>query len=236
MNALEFEARPVLRQDQNPDPVHTFIGLIPEMIDQARASAEQNAISHRDFHVGASVFFVDSAGQGFTDDSANYKLTPDSPKICAEMDILFKLDQSYEENKIVGFVIAGTSDVGEIEDVNGHKTDTLHPCADCIKALEASDAVDDSTLFVTVGLDEDIMQVQTFSEIKRSYRSHGNPEDVPSQSFDHLDWFERQDIYDQMTQGIGHLEQSDPRRIVMARMAHSGNNSAELAIDLPASK
>lgn len=235
MNSIEFEARPVLKQDQNADPIHTFIGLIPEMIDQARTSAEQNAISHRDFHVGATAFFVDSAGQGFTYDSANYKIEPDSPKVCAEMDILFKLDQGYDENKIVGFVIAGTSDVGEIEDVNGHKTDTLHPCADCIKALDASHAVDDDTLFVTVGLDKDVVQVQTFGEMKLSYASL-DPAKVPAQIFEDLDWFERQDIYYQMTQGLVHLEQSDPRRIVMARMALAGNHPAELSIDLPASK
>lgn len=236
MNALEFEARPVLRQDQNSDPVHTFIGLIPEMIDQARSCAEQNAISHRDFHVGATAFFVDSSGQGFTDDSANYKLTADSPKICAEMDILFKLDQSYEENKIVGFVIAGTSDTNEIEGVNGHKAHTLHPCIDCLRALAASPAVDDGTLFVTVGIDKDIVQVQTFGEMKRSRRPSDSVEEIPAQSFEELDWFERQDMYDQLIQGLGQIEENDPRRIVMARIALAGNNSGKLAISLAPSK
>ncbi len=85
---------------------------IPRFIDLARRSAEERAVSYRDFKVGASAFAVtDDGSRGAYLFGANNTPYQGAPKDCAEMDILKKVDERGLD-WIVGLAIFGPPDSG----------------------------------------------------------------------------------------------------------------------------
>jgi cytidine deaminase len=140
------------------------------MVNMARHAANNEALSYRDFHVGASAYAItfDGAKAPTITGGANYKPDEDSPKYCAEMDII---DQAEEDSfdQIIGMVVAGTNDPKKIYEVMGREAATLHPCDMCRDKMHKSRLIVPDTLVVTVALEEDVAQVHTFDELKMIY-------------------------------------------------------------------
>jgi cytidine deaminase len=146
------------------DPYHAFVGLMPRFIDLARDAARMRAISHRNFHVGAVAYAGDTTlSRVATLDGANVKRTKEDPKYCAEMSVIDQA-QGLGFSKVLGLVVAGTSDPEKIKSVSGVATPTLHPCDACRKKMTASGLFQESSLIVTVSTDEDAYEVHSYGE------------------------------------------------------------------------
>ena len=148
------------------DPYHAFVGLLPRFVDLARDAAARRAVSYRQFHVGAALYAGnDTFSDVATIDGANTKVRAEEPKRCAEMSVLDQV-KALGFSRVLGMVIAGTSDRDEIKAVNGRATPTLHPCAECRAQMADSGLFEDSSLIVTVSTESDVYQVHNYGELQ----------------------------------------------------------------------
>jgi cytidine deaminase len=190
------------------DPYHAFISLMPYMVDEARRSARDEAVSWRRFHVGAALFAAELAGaRTAVLAGANSKPQPDSPKYCAEMNVLDQAAAHGLEH-VIGIVVAGTNDSAQIEAVTGIATPTLHPCDACLQKMAGSSLIEPETLIVTVALEEDVMQVHSYQEMALIYATEGTASMeymTPSYPLDLENWPRRQFIYDRLASASDNL-------------------------------
>ncbi|MEO6761611.1 MAG: cytidine deaminase [Candidatus Saccharimonadales bacterium] len=135
------------------DPVFAAYQQIPRFVDLARRSADEAAVSYRNFKVGASACAIDDKtsriGYFF---GANYKPSPNSDKYCAELDIVRKV-RSVGFNKIIALTIFGPS---EFADVDIFPSPTLHPCVVCRKMLGGDSLFADNPLVITTNREGDM--------------------------------------------------------------------------------
>ncbi len=197
-----------------------FVSAIPLMVNMARHGAENEAFSYREFHVGASAYAVkfDGSKPPIVIGGANYKPDQDTPKYCAEMDVI---DHATEDgyDHIIGMVIAGTDDPEEIRAVMNRITPTLHPCGACQTKMDNSRLITPETIIVTIALDSDKAQIHTFDDLKMVYEVEeqaGNAIQSPVAELDLANWGQREDAFDAITQATADV---DPVRVT--RMALS---------------
>jgi hypothetical protein len=185
-------------QLEEVDAYSQFITAVPLMVDMARYAARNESISYR-VHVGASAYATSfDTGASTVLGGANYKPDKDTPKYCAEMDVLDQLEEEgYDQ--IIGIVIAGTTDPEIIKSIAGRATPTLHPCSVCRDKMGKSKLITPDTIFVTVDLDSDKAQVQTLVDLQLIYEmgeQEGNYFMTPAVDLDLKDWTQRKDAFD----------------------------------------
>jgi cytidine deaminase len=182
------------------DAYHSFIGMVPFMVDLARATAndDNQTYSYRDFRVGAVLMaLVEGTNEIGTFSHGNLKKQSHTDKVCAERKALQRADKA-GFTKAIGIVVAGTSDRDAIAEVSMRPTATLHPCEDCRHRFNEHPLVRPETLVISAGLDKDIYQVHTVKELDDYYASGT---DVPEADVAHLDfdsWSLRQANYDHL--------------------------------------
>lgn len=186
------------------DPWRRFIELVPEMAEAAVEAAQDQSFSYRNFPVGAAFFVVDSLnGQGAVFDRANTKVKIKN-KVCAELKAQRKIDKT-PFDQIIGLVVAGTTDVDKIEEVNQVRVPTLWPCHSCTGDLSGNPKVSPDTLIVTTGIGrraaDRIFQIHTFSQIERMYVDGSWDLDGQKTGYDlGYDWSRRRlDLYDSLS-------------------------------------
>lgn len=74
-------------------------------------------------------------------------------------------------------MVVGTTDKGQIKDVNDYVSPTLHPCISCQTDLLTSGLVTEDLIIITAGADRDIYQVHSLGELSTMYRN-GSVEDL----------------------------------------------------------
>jgi cytidine deaminase len=178
------------------DPYHAFVGLMPRFVDLARSAAEERAVSYRDFHVGAVLYAGNEAcSRVATLDGANQKISPSHPKRCAEMDVIDQAE-ALGFSRVVGMVIAGTSDPEKIKGVMGVATPTLHPCDVCRDRMVDCGLFDDGSLIVTISTEEDRYEVHTYDEMMQRWQSPETARtETSTATFDVTQWPWRQLAY-----------------------------------------
>ena len=159
---LEFDLRPSLALIPNFDPEWAAYQQIPRFLDLAQEAADERAVSHRGFKVGASVcaisFKLQRIGYLFGANLTPYK---GAPKRCAEMEVLAKAkDRGFD--KIISLAVFGPS---KFEGVQRFPSPTLHPCDQCRDILDASSLVTDDTLVVTTN-ETGVMEFMTTKELQ----------------------------------------------------------------------
>lgn len=135
------------------DPLYAAYQQVPRFIDLAKRAAEEQAVSYRDFKVGASACAFDDMGMriGYFF-GANYKPSPNADKYCAELDIVQKVRAS-RFNRIVALAVFGPS---EFADVDPFPSPTLHPCRVCRTMLDEDPLFKDNPLIVTTNQENDL--------------------------------------------------------------------------------
>jgi cytidine deaminase len=196
------------------DPAHMFIGLIPHMVDQARTAAHTDAHSYRDFHVGAAGFvFNPSTHETAILTAGNLKARKHTAKVCAERKVL---EQAKKAGYLqaAGIVVAATTDVELIKDVSGVATETLHPCHDCQHFFHEHPLMANDTVIVSIGMDVDRYQVQTFEELANNYSSDDSTqlENLPC-GFGFEGWEHRVAMYDYLSIAERQLAENQRRPI-----------------------
>lgn len=217
----EFEPLPPRQrlEIEDYDPYEAFVGYVPQMINIARKSANDNAVSYREFHVGAALFAVTFDCKTTTIlGGANYKPRRSSRKYCAEMDVIDQAEEMGLEHAI-GIVIAGPEDPEQIKSVMGHVAPTLHPCSACRVKMTNSKLFTDDTIVMTVGKETDRAQVYGFDDLRVLYDVGTGPETSlvsPAVELDLNNWHRNQYFYDQ---AVNQSNNADPSRV--ARLALS---------------
>lgn len=191
-----------------------FVSAIPSMVKMARWAAYNEAISYRDFHVGASAYATSHEGSRapIIIGGANYKPDKEAPKYCAEMDIIDQVAE-YGLDEIIGLVIAGTTDPNEIKDVMGRVTPTLPPCAACRDKMNHSGLITPETIVITVGLDSDRAQVHSFDDLELIYELEEKQAAsimAPVVDLDLPNWSRRENDFDTLAQAS---PDTDPVRL-----------------------
>ncbi len=181
-----------------------FVSAIPLMVRMARFGATNEAISYRDFHVGASAYAIkfDGSKPPVTLGGANYKPDQQTPKYCAEMDVVDHLEGN-DYDQIVGSVVAGTTDPKAIKAVMGRVTPTLHPCHACQDKMAGSRLVTPDTIVITVGLENDVAQIHTFDDLQMIYEleeRQGAQVMAPPVDLDLSNWARREQAFDVLMQ------------------------------------
>lgn len=212
-----------MRQDLHPDPEQEllegaeysqFVSAMPLMVNMARHGANSEALSYRKFHVGASAYAItfDGSKPPMVIGGANYKPDQETPKYCAEMDVLdHALENGYDH--ILGMVIAGTDDPEDIRSVMHRVTPTLHPCDVCQSKMDGSDLIAPDTLIVTIALDSDKAQIHTFDDLKLIYEveeQEGDAIQSPAITLDLANWRQHEEAFDAITQASA---DTDPVKI-----------------------
>lgn len=218
----EFEPLPPRQQLEikDYDPYDAFVGYVPQMINIARKSANDNAVSYRKLHVGAALFAVtfDSKMTAILG-GANYKPRRGARKYCAEMDVIDQAEEKGFEHAI-GIVIAGPEDSKQIESVMGHPAPTLHPCTPCREKMTRSDLFTDDTIVMTVGMETDRAQIYRFDDLRVLYgfeNTGANPNWMsPVVELDLENWHRTQYFYDQAVNQSGN---ADPSRLAMLALS-----------------
>ena len=202
------------------DPYSIFLEKIPSMADDARYASEADGFSYRNFLVGAAIFAVDkSTHETITLASGNLKVKSTKEKVCAEKRVLNKAKKAGFDTAI-GLVIAGVSDVELIKEVTGVPTPTLHPCHDCRGLFDEHSMVNDDTLIISVGLEEDIYQVHNFREMYNLYADNSN--EILDQPTGHgfNDWNQTVEMYNHLAWAEDTVPHSGQRsRSQLAQMA-----------------
>jgi hypothetical protein len=185
------------------DKYHLFFGLVPRMIDLARYSADNEALSYRHFNVGAAIFAVDpELRQTALFSAGNRKLTENCPKYCAEMNVI---DQS---------------------EAAGSKEAVLHPCSPCLDKFENSSVIKPDTFVVTIGTDAEVYQVHTVTDLQQLYGKMPHPlahntAESPAQEHSLKHWQERQAMYGWLTHpnaqemGLNNLAPHEAARVAL---------------------
>lgn len=162
----------------NYDPYHLLMGSMGYMVEQARYAAENDSYSYRNFKVGVAIFAASGSTRSTAVFSAgNVKAKQHTKAVCAELRGLTQVKKAKFE-KVLGLVVAGTTDVQEIVEVNHAAAPTLHPCVRCRELFDVNPLMADDTLVVSVGLDSDKYQVHTKREIVDLYDGGFPPEDA----------------------------------------------------------
>jgi cytidine deaminase len=179
------------------DPYHLFIGMIPNMVDQARYAAKNDSESYRGFLVGAAAFAVNfGAQETFVFASGNTKRNEHKTKICAEKKVL-NAAKKVGATRVIGLIVAGTTDIEKIEEVTNARTSTLHPCGECRTLFEGHSMVRNDLIVVTAGLEDDTYQVQTAAELRDAYAARSATHLESQETFEGFEnWNERQSLYD----------------------------------------
>lgn len=211
-----YESAPHNRSDL----YRLFVDAVPTMVELARLAAQDEAYSYRGFLVGAAVF----AHKPATNETAvlaagNLKSQRHKTKVCAEKKAL-NVARAIGMVEAIGLVVAGTTDVELIKEVNNVSTATLHPCSDCQNLFVEHPIMRDHTIIIMTGLEDDIYQVTTSREMLDTYQSGRRAvESLPVHSFD--DWEDRATGYHLLNateEATKPLEQQRPKH-VLARMA-----------------
>lgn len=217
----EFEPLPPRQQLEikGYDPYDAFVGYVPQMINIARKAANNNAVSYRKLHVGASLFAVTfDCNMTAILGGANYKPRRGARKYCAEMDVIDQAEDKGFEHAI-GIVIAGPEDPEQIKSVMGHSAPTLHPCLPCREKMAQSNLFTDDTIVMTIGTETDKAQIYRFDDLRILY-DFGDESDnswmSPVVELDLNNWHRTQYFYDQ---AVNQANNADPARI--ARLAIS---------------
>lgn len=150
------------------------------MVDEARMAALIDADSWRGFFVGAAALVASNNGVPGTEIVAlgNRKPVENMDTVCAETRVLSAVGR----RRVLGEVIAGTSDRDLIKAVTGHPTPTLHTCANCCvrfaRHLQHDGPYPRLTPdmpIVTVGLYDDILELHSVEGLLRA-AANGTPD------------------------------------------------------------
>lgn len=137
---------------QRFDPVYATYSQLPRFVEQAARAARTKAVSYRDFRVGASACaFDDEGGRVGYFFGANYKPDADSPKYCAELDIVKKV-RSSQFNRIIALAVFGPSDFANVDPYPGP---TLPPCGVCREMLATDPVFPEDLIIVTANKEGD---------------------------------------------------------------------------------
>lgn len=232
----------VLRDPQERDPFALMLGSMAVGIERARHAADMLAESYRRFEVGSTGFAYNKhTNETAMITAANYKLrlnedeideydVDDIPKFCAEMGVV----QAAEEagyTRMLGLIVAGTTNPKKIYAVSFRETDTLHPCSDCRGIFHHSTVVDDNTQILTVGSSKNRFQSQSYRQLRNRYRRPAAKfEDAPPAArIKSLEWLRRYGYYleKRESQGLTPADQykgdisRNRERILIARTAMS---------------
>lgn len=196
-----------------------FISSVPYMMYQARAAVRHSAHSYRGFLVGASAYAVRTHDGDTAVVSAGNLKNEHKSKVCAERKALALAKKAGFE-RIVGLVVAATTDLDLIEGVSGRKTPTLHPCADCRSMFHDHPLMRPDTLVVTTGLDTNRYQVHDVSELVDFYNRPSPPLDTQYSIAGTDNWEQRIATYDVLV-SAEHTRPETERRAaaVLAAMA-----------------
>jgi len=139
-----------------------------ELLIEAAREAAADAISHRDYHVGAVVLAENpDTGQICAFPGANWKPVSHGLKYCAEGDAISKaLKAGY--SRILLIVVAADQ---QPDDESRVVAPTAHPCGGCRRNLRGIPGIE-RVLFVTVRRDSDVVERFTFNELWE--RHNGN--------------------------------------------------------------
>ena len=223
MMAAEFDP------SASPGPQHELehsvdysqlVAAVPAMVAMARNGAENEAISYRSFHVGASAYALkfDGSRAPIVIGGANYKPDKETPKYCAEMDVI---DQATEDgfDEIIGMVIAGTTDPRRIRAVTDRYTSTLHPCDVCQEKMRDSKLITSDTIIVTIGLDKNIAQIHAFDDLQTIYELEENDGAFlmsPTIELDLEKWEDKKTAFDYLVQEHADIDSSRMARLVLS--------------------
>ena len=203
------------------DPHQRFVQLGYAMVLMARQALMTEAVSYRNFHVGASLLAVDEIGKRMGIYSAgNKKYNPKVEKYCAENSVIQQA-QDDAMTRAIGLVVVGTSDGDRIKGVTGRATPTLHPCDVCRTVFIDSPIVKSDMLVVTTGDTYDAHQVHSVDQLIGFYNGsdtkadHHHYEDPGFES-----WEERQALYGLMRNAaLADIETSNSAVALMALQA-----------------
>lgn len=152
------------------DPTRVFLEQVPALVRYARGAALSEAVSYRNFHVGASLVGLNERNATVTVATGwNVKPSEEAPKQCAE-EVALSTAAILGIKRVYGIVIAGTSDPGAIKSVNGEEAPTLLPCEQCRARLAVSPIVDDDTHIIAVGTYIDQAEYASQAELDGSHK------------------------------------------------------------------
>lgn len=194
------------------DPYRSFIEAVPRMVGFARVAANELASSYRNFNVGSALYlFYPELNRAELFHAGNTK-REGQEKVCAEQKVLGQAARSAEklsirtghpvQQEVAGLVIAGTTEIDEIEAVTQLRTPTLWSCQTCISDYDVNPSVSEDTLLVMTGRrvrgDDERYQVFSVGQMRRLYL--GKTTEVDSQQtqygFDSPAWQQRVARYD----------------------------------------
>jgi len=142
------------------DPLSILFEMGPFLIKNARAIREKYATSYRNVLVSASALVRNTQEQKMRA-YVGFNNTPyqGAQKHCAEMKSFGQADHDgYRRHDAV--IVVGPTDTNMIEGITGIATPTLYPCDSCL------DLLDDATVVVTVGAEEDVYEAHTGAELR----------------------------------------------------------------------
>lgn len=203
------EAISIIQGGSEIDPYYRFIKMVPFLAHYARVAAEQQALNHRGFHVGAAgeVIIPEIPEDPEMDPRFTFEMysrgstrpNKSKHKVCAEQRLIGKFLERASKNGsnfiLPGIVVAGPSDPKEIATVTDFPTPTLHPCGDnCLSRVFESH--DDSILLSTSfeGPAVNKYQANLIGDLKRFYEEENQDRLTANvRTFD--DWDRRPEIY-----------------------------------------
>jgi cytidine deaminase len=157
----EFQYRALEESKSAHDRLWLAMALGPVLIETARG-VRKRAVSYRGFLVGA-VAVADYPEETILRCYAGVNHTPTkgAPKFCAEKEAIGKA-RAKGPIELPMLFVAGSSNVEEIKGVNSVPASTLFPCRDACMPL-----IQDSTVVVSVGAEEDVYQVHTARQLRQ---------------------------------------------------------------------
>ena len=195
----------------NPDidPMRHLVEHLPDMINRTRGAA-LTGYSWRGFLVGAGGLMQESDGALREYYAGNLK-RESKQKVCAEPRMLGRVGKK-TTGRMVGIVVAATTDVDLIEEVSLYRTPTLHCCIDCQHKLVTDPHVDEDTMMVTAGIDKDVYQAFTVGWMTDTYRKNDKAQIEQARAIQGFDkWDKRLDLYDKLTYAETQMKSKTPR-------------------------
>jgi cytidine deaminase len=207
---------------QQFDPYHNFVGMVPYMVELARTTAfdDDRTFSYRGFRVGTTLMaMVDGTKEIGIFSHGNLKKQSHTDKVCAERKALQRA-QKAGFTRAIGLVVAGTSDREAIAAVSMRPTATLLPCEDCRHRFREHPLVTPDTLVISTGLERDIYQVHTVSELDAYYAGDSDMPEAEVIDLNLENWSSRQSTYNVLRASELTLPAEERRPDVqLARMA-----------------
>jgi hypothetical protein len=99
-----------------------------------------------------------------------------APPVCAEMAV--SILAADEKHSFIGMMIAASNIEEDPKNITGIDTPTLPPCKNCTKILDKSDQTGRSTLYMSLGLETDELQIRNMRILKKLH-ALGVPDDTP---------------------------------------------------------